>query len=300
MRIVHSPVDGTPYRIFLAWPDFLACPEERAPERGFPAIFLLDANASFLTMVESLRMRARRQASTGIAPAVIVGIGYDTDGSYDPNRRIYDFSLPHTQDTPRNGPPRRTGGAIAFADFIQSTVKPLVASELPVDPERLALAGHSMGAYFTLSQLLLAPMSFETFIAISPSIWWDENWLQQESVNLPQRLRQDAPPRRALITVGEYEQALAPWQRSMADTARIEALRGSRAMIDRTRAFAQRLAAQAGQQLIVRMEELTGEDHASSVPIGISHGLRFALWEGAALLRNVNAGTDSARPGNGM
>ncbi|MFD2251057.1 hypothetical protein FHS82_000207 [Pseudochelatococcus lubricantis] len=282
VRVVRSPFDGFAYRIFLA------LPEQAPPAAGYPAIFLLDANATFLTTVEAVRMRAARQDSTGVAPAIVIGIGYDTDNPYDQHRRVHDFTLPHTRDRPRgNAGPRPTGGAQTLARFIAEVVRPLVEREAPLDRARQALFGHSLGAYFVLSQLLLDPGAFESYVAISPSVWWDEPWLHANVPLLPARIGEEQAPRRALIAVGEYEQALAPWQQALPDTERIVALRQERAMVDRSRDLARLLAAHAPARLIMRFEELAGEDHSSSALTGISHGLRLALWDGAGTLHNV-------------
>ncbi|WP_433455809.1 alpha/beta hydrolase [Pseudochelatococcus sp.] len=281
-RTVRSPADGFDYRIYCA------LPTQPPPDAGYPAIFLLDANATFLTTVEAMRMRAARQASTGVSPAVVVGIGYDTDGPYDQNRRIYDFSLPHTTDRPRaGGMPRPTGGALALAQFIIGTVRPLIAREIPLDAERQALFGHSLGAYFVLSRLLLAPHDFQTYVAISPSVWWDEDWLHAGTHGLDARIGAAISPRRLLIAVGEYEQCLAPWQQTLPERDRVITLRRERAMVDRSRHIARRIAERGRERIAVRFEEMPGEDHSSAALTGISRGLRLALWQDAAVLRNL-------------
>lgn len=285
LRYARSPVDGCIYRILIA------LPEEPPPPDGYPAVFLLDANATFLTTVESLRMRSRRTGSTGIEPAVIVGIGYDTSGAYDEERRIYDFTRSDTnvaQRTSRSA--HTTGGSAFFARFIDEIVRPLAANEAPLNLTRQSLIGHSLGGCFVLSRLLEHPQSFESYIAISPSIWSDEAWLLEQIKHLPARFI-DASPRRVLITVGEFEQSIAPWQSSLPDIERIIAMRSERAMRDKARNMASNLVHttkdMGPNRLIVRFEELLGEDHSSSALVGISHGLRMALWAGAAALHNV-------------
>lgn len=276
VHVVRSPFDGLPYRIFIA------LPEQPPPENGYPAVFLLDANATFMSTVESLRMRARRQASTGIAPAVVVGIGYDTDAVYDTERRRHDF----TREKPaRDGAP--AGGAGTLTRFIDAAVRPLAASAAPLDPARQTLVGHSLGGCYVLSRLVEDPAAFESYVAISPSVWSDETWLLDRAAGLGARLAGDLPPRRVMITVGEFEQTLAPWQLRLPDPDRVIAMRQQRAMRDKAHRLAVRLSAAGGERLIVRFEELPQEDHSSSALVGISHGLRFALWPGAAALRNV-------------
>lgn len=272
---LRSPVDGAEYAVFLALPD------TPAPPDGFPAIITLDANATFFTMVESVRARAHRAGSTGVEPAVVVGIGYPGDGPYDTSRRFYDFTQAHSQT-----PGRATGGAAAMAELIDIAIKPFLAQHAPVNMERLALFGHSMAGYFVLTRLLLQPDSFQTYLAASPSVWWDQGWLLEQSELLAPRLPV-TQPRRLLVSVGEFEQPLAPWQQNIPHADEITRRRQERGMIDRARDFTRQLSRLSGDRLIARFEELPDEDHASSVPTAISHGVRFALWHGAAALKNI-------------
>lgn len=279
VRTLRSPWDGTAYRIFIA------VPEQQPPPLGYPAVFLLDANATFMSTVESVRMRARRQPSTGVPPTVVVGIGYDTDGAYDTARRRHDFAREIRDPDAPEAP--RPGGAGQLTRLIDEIVRPLAAGEVALDRERQTLIGHSLGGCYVLSRLVADPAAFESYIAISPSVWSDEDWLLAGAATLAQRLPAGRAPRRAMITVGEFEQTLAPWQADLPDPARVLAMRGARAMRDKARDIARRLAEAGGGKLIVRFEELPGEDHSSSALVGIGHGLRFALWPGAAVLRNV-------------
>lgn len=289
VHVIRSPFDGFAYRIFIAQP------EQPPPDTGYPAIFLLDANATFMATVESLRMRVRRQASTGIVPAVVVGIGYDTDDAYDTARRRYDFSrevIPPTEIGTSTASAKAasvpaTGGAATMARLIDDVVRPLAARAAPLDPSHQTLIGHSLGGCFVLSQLVQNPAAFESYIAISPSVWADEDWLLAHAATLNERLPTDMPPRRALITVGEFEQTLAPWQTELSNPERVLAMRQKRAMRDKAHNLARRLGVNDPDRLIVRFEELPGEDHSSSALVGISRGLRFALWPGAAALRNI-------------
>ncbi|MBW7460240.1 alpha/beta hydrolase, partial [Paenibacillus sepulcri] len=49
-RVMHSRDGRSEYRICVAYPG------EEAPPAGFPVIYLLDANAVFGTMVETMRV----------------------------------------------------------------------------------------------------------------------------------------------------------------------------------------------------------------------------------------------------
>ncbi len=75
-----------PYRLFIFKPN------TTPPETGFPVMYVLDGNSLFGTMVEAIRLQSRRPEKTGVVPAIIVGIGYQTEAPYHPLRH-YDLTL---------------------------------------------------------------------------------------------------------------------------------------------------------------------------------------------------------------
>lgn len=263
--------DGREYRLRLAWP------AEPPPPAGFPIVYVLDANAMFGTMVESLRMRSRRPDATGVEPAVIAGIAYPGDAPDERARRTYDYTPPPSSEPkpPDDGSSAilETGGAPAFREFIDHVVKPAAQRDLRIDPARQTLFGHSLAGRFVLHTLLTSPTSFQTYIAVSPSVWWDREALFASVDTIAQDPARPLGACRVLVTVGEYEQVLAPWQRSGSRTEEIASRRADRRMVDDARAFAARLEHVSGE---VRFDELAGEDHASVVLRSINQGLRFA------------------------
>ncbi len=78
--------NGRSYRIFVS------IPAEQPPASGYPVFYVLDANAVFATVVDAVRVQGRRPEKTGVSPAVIVGIGYQTDVPFASDR-FYDFTV---------------------------------------------------------------------------------------------------------------------------------------------------------------------------------------------------------------
>lgn len=260
---------GPAYRIFLA------VPETPAPAGGFPAVYMLDANSGFATLVETQRRGAVRPRNTGIASAVLIGIGYPTDDAYDRIRRGLDYTPgPSSEAKSADETAPATGGRDAFLAFIENELKPAIAGECPVDMTRQTLFGHSLAGYFVLDVLARDGDTFQSYVAVSPSIWWDEPRLRAGLAAAPPR-----PGTRLAIMVGEWEQALAPWQRDRPDRAELEQRRARRAMVDRARAFAEDAGTALGPAAQVRFEMLAGEDHASVLPVAMSRALRFVLSE---------------------
>lgn len=266
----HPGVPG-PWRIFLSHP------RGAPPAAGWPVVTLLDANASFATLVETLRRGAARPQATGIDEAVIVGIGYPQGEDFRA-RRSFDFTVgPSAEAGEGNAAPAHdVGGRDRFLAFIEQGLKPEIARRLPVDLSRHTLFGHSLAGWFTLDVMTRDPHAFATYVAVSPSIWWDEARLVEGLTRGELALTQGAPLRLALM-VGEWEQALAPWQAARPEAAEMAARRARRAMVDRTRAFAGRAAEALAPSGEVRFELMAGEDHASILAPAMARALRFAL-----------------------
>lgn len=255
---------GAPYRIFLR------IPPGTPPASGWPVLYLLDANAVIATAVEALRVQAAYPLGTGIRDAVVVGIGYPTEGAYDSVRRSWDYGPPPGQVYPPHavgGPDVRTGGAEAFLTFIEEELKPLVATRTRIDAAHQAIFGHSFGGLFVLYALFTRPAAFRDWIAISPAIWWEQHNV----------LRFAAAPTEAVrvfLGVGEYEQVLMPFQIGAPDESERRGRLEEARTVDETREMAERLR---GYGKPVEFAVFEGETHMSVLPVAINRAIRFAF-----------------------
>jgi len=75
-----------------------------------------------------------------------------------------------------------SGGAKNFLRFLETELIPHLESRYRLEPFRL-LAGHSMGGLFVSYALLENPGLFQAYLAMSPTLPWDSDWLirQMES-----------------------------------------------------------------------------------------------------------------------
>ncbi|MGE4432202.1 MAG: alpha/beta hydrolase [Sphingobium sp.] len=264
--IVAGHVAGEDYRMDLAMP------EGDAPASGWPSVVLLDAGGCFGTCVEALRRMSRRQDATGVRPAVIIGLSPAQDGLPSVqgrgavSRRQRDFTSLPVDGRPV---PDNAGGAGVFLDFIEQKVMPLAASRVPLDAGERTLFGHSLAGYFTLWALAHRPDLFRAYAAISPSIWWDRDGL------LAALLQVKASDRRLFMAVGEWEEALPPWQAGRPGADDVLARRRSRRMIGNVRDFAQALRPVMGDNHVLA-SVMAQEDHASIISAAIAPMLRLA------------------------
>lgn len=256
-RLMRSSADGREYRIFVGKPS-----EER-PAAGFPVIYLLDGANNFSTMLEVQRVQSRRPDATGVTPAVVVGIGFPSDAPLDMARRTYEF----TPSVAGSAPPG-SGGADEFLRFIEEDLKPAIERDLAIDRRRQTLFGHSYGGLFVLHTLFTRPESFQTYVAASPSIWWQDRFILGEASQFLALARDRRAGQNLLVTVGQLEQPTE----SGPDGERADKLR-QRRMVDNARDLTARLAAAGVPATFV---EFSGENHGSTVPAAISRAVRFA------------------------
>jgi len=263
-RRVRAASSGAAYRVGV-W-----LPPGDPPPGGFPALYLLDANALFGTFVEAVRRSSRRPDATGIGPAAVIGIAHEGDALYDEAQRRRDFSFgPPAQEAPPAA--GSVGGAPAFLSFLADELAPALRAELPLDGARQTLFGHSLAGHFVLQALARRPGAFRTWAAVSPSLWWDETGLRaQLAATLPAQRGA-----RVFMAVGEWEGEIPPWQREAPGYEQLVARRAQRRMVESAQALAQDLRGwMPDGELLFRV--FPEEDHASVLMIAAQRALRFS------------------------
>ncbi|MFX3635388.1 MAG: alpha/beta hydrolase [Candidatus Pristimantibacillus sp.] len=240
------------YRIMIA------IPKDAPPENGYPIIYALDGDAVFQTLSEAARLQTRKPH--GYDPAVIVGIGYPSKEPFDMNRRCYDFTMPAQAENlpvrPNGQEWPEHGGADAFLDFIESELKLEIAQDYPIDSSRQSIFGHSLGGLFVLHALFTRPQMFQSYVAGSPSIWWNNRMVLQEIDNFESFLLQEANKPRLMLTIGEEE---------LVD------------MVRDTEQLAESLKPLVEQGFYSELVKFSEEGHVSVLPAAISRTVKFAL-----------------------
>lgn len=78
-----------------------------------------------------------------------------------------------------DSPPGGEGGATRFLDFLERDLIPHVERAERTAPHRV-LVGLSLGGLFAVATLLDRPALFDSVIAVSPSMWWqDHAWVAE-------------------------------------------------------------------------------------------------------------------------
>lgn len=261
-RDIVSRHTGRTHRIFVA------VPEGEPPEGGWPVLYLVDGNAHFHVAERVMRAAGQfaRALPPGVGTPVVVGIGYPDVMLLDIPARAEDLTPPagDLSDTGDRMSPVQ-GGADRFLAFIEDELKPAMAAEFAIDPARETLAGHSYGGLFALHTLFTDPDAFETYVAGSPSIWWNDRYILDEAEAFLAAPPPSAPPR-LLITVGGMEQTPMPWQTDAARNRRLAEAR----MVDNAAALGDRLAADGEGRVDVAFRMFDDEIHyTASIPMTV-------------------------------
>lgn len=279
--------EGLPYRIIVAPP---AGP---APATGYPVIYVMDGNAWTPMVSEVIRTNLDFGGRSKVEPAVVVGIGYPVETTFDMKRRPHDLTTPSSLPRPVNGVvPKNSGGYEAMIRFVQERVKPDIEKRFPIDRSRQTLVGHSLGGLFTLRTLMNHPDWFQTYLALSPSIWWHDAALIKEALALSPNPAQQAA--RVYIGVGEFEEYMtASYLAEMEAEVRARIAADPKAfgganvqtvmarkrgqeyhMVDNARDMARILG---DKGLKVRFDLFPEEDHFSVLPSAFGRAVPFAL-----------------------
>ncbi len=268
-------------RAFVGWP------EEPAPPEGWPVVYLLDGENYFAPMLAAARSLSLRPKTTGVEPALIVGIAPQEDETRDERefRRCRDFTPPAPRELlparPHGRPWGETGAAGELLDWIEDVVKPRVEAKFPVDRSRQTLFGHSLGGLCALYAAFRSPERFQRYAASSPSIWFAERWILKAEAEFPARLRASPHPVLLSLTVGSLESEPPEHLRAGTDPY-AHWVRRNR-MVENLMEMGRRLAALDPGKLEVVQAVLEGENHPSAAFAALSRALRAALRPERAL-----------------
>ena len=133
-----------------------------------------------------------KSLSPDVPPLIQIGIGYPGGhiGTY-PNITSVWASIHRTRDYlyPYNSKEKESGGAPQFLDFFKKELIPYVNKNFKTKSDKgPILWGHSYGGYFAFfaasNYATDANVPFKSFIASSPIIGWDNNYIEPKMIDL--------------------------------------------------------------------------------------------------------------------
>ena len=162
---LNSTVLGESREFYVDFPDSYV----EGSDTKYPVVYILDGDV----MLNALHT-VHSYYSGGFMPEMIlIGIS-------NADNRVRDLTTSELSERRGQAYNQENGGAEKFTDFIQSELIPFVEDKYPVTNYR-TLIGHSYGGLFTVNMLLKHTDAFENYLAIDPSMDWDQQKLLQES-----------------------------------------------------------------------------------------------------------------------
>ena len=138
----------------------------------YPVIYLLDGSADedFIHIVGLVQFNSFSWVNR-IPKSIVVGIA-----NVDRRR---DFTYPTTIAADKKQYPT-TGKSENFIAFIEKELQPFIESKYKTNASK-TIIGESLGGLLAVEILLKKPELFNKYIIISPSIWWDNGSLLNQT-----------------------------------------------------------------------------------------------------------------------
>ncbi len=169
VRKLSSELTSKDYEILVWVPDSYI----KETDRKYPVIYILDAQWDFSNVEASIR---NNFADGAISEVILVGISHGSSNPDVGEMRAHDFLSTKVS----NGDSSRGGGAPQFLQFIKEGVIPLIEENYRVDESYRVLGGCSYGGFFVLYAMMTEVDLFDAYIALCPSIHWDNGLLLSE------------------------------------------------------------------------------------------------------------------------
>lgn len=127
---------------------------------AYPVVYVLDGDFHFASIQSMIFQLSTINGNTALPKMIIVGI---------PN-----VGNSRNRDLTPSADPRdsNSGGGEAFTDFLGKELIPYIDKKYATAPYRV-LIGHSLGGLLVVNTLLHHPELFNGYIAIDPSIFWN-------------------------------------------------------------------------------------------------------------------------------
>jgi predicted alpha/beta superfamily hydrolase len=163
---INSRILGESRRINVYFPPGYA----EAPHARFPVLYMPDGGLA----EDFLHVAGLVQVCVGngtMRPFLLVGI--------ENTQRRRDLTGPTENANDKKIAPR-VGGAKAFRSFIRRELMPQVKARYRTGKET-AIVGESLAGLFVVETFLLEPDLFDTYIAVDPSLWWNDQQLVNDA-----------------------------------------------------------------------------------------------------------------------
>jgi predicted alpha/beta superfamily hydrolase len=149
---------------------------QRQTNQHYPVLYVLDGYSFF----HSLTGMVDYLSSTGKMPEMIVVAISNTDRTRDLTPTHYTSWSDGERDPAQLG---TSGGGEKFLSFVEKELMPHIDSIYHPAPYRMFM-GHSLGGLTVMNTLINHPALFNSYVAIDPSMWWDQRALMKKAASV--------------------------------------------------------------------------------------------------------------------
>ena len=164
---IHSKVLNEERKVYVH------CPKVDSTDKNkrFPVLYLMDGDNHFELLAQYADYLSRPDV-LAMPKIIVIGIA-NTKRTRDltPTNSILNY-----EDKPDSNSYQGSGGNEKFLQFIETELMPMIDKKYKTEPYKI-FAGHSFGGLSSLNCLLTHPDLFDAYIAVSPSLWWDREYL---------------------------------------------------------------------------------------------------------------------------
>lgn len=163
----------------------------------YPVIYLLDGSADedFIHIVGLVQFNSFEWINQ-VPKSIVVGIA-----TVDRRR---DFTFPTSIREDKEAYPT-TGHSDKFISFIENELQPFIEKKYRTNADK-TIIGQSLGGLLATEILLKKPTLFNKYIIISPSLWWDNGSLLNQTTNA----LQNNVNQKTDVYIGVGKEGLAP------------------------------------------------------------------------------------------
>ena len=167
---LHSKVLNQERQFYIHVPE----QDSTKPKKALPVLYLLDGENHFHILSSYIDYLSHYEIFPQVIVVGIINIDRKKDLTPSHTTRSYDGR----EDTTL----RSSGGNEQFLQFIATELMPYIEANYKTTSYKI-LAGHSFGGIATINCMLTHPEMFNAYIAVSPSFYWDNNYMLKLTEN---------------------------------------------------------------------------------------------------------------------
>jgi len=177
---IHSKVLNEQRKIWVHLPPSASWDKKKK----YPVVYVLDAEKCFTSVVGMIDYLSSVNGNDICPEMIVVGIP-NTNRTRDLTPTRVTSGLFINDDMAKN-----SGGGEMFTAFMENELVPHIDSIYPTLTYRVLL-GHSLGGIMAINALVHHKNLFRGYVAVDPSMWWDQQKLLREA---RQTLQSDTYP----------------------------------------------------------------------------------------------------------